>query len=50
MPQSRATPRLHKFFEVEALMRVFAFASIMWLAVFGHLIPYLRRISLQSRM
>jgi hypothetical protein len=39
MPRIRATPTLHRSFEVETLMRVFAFASVIWLAVFGHLIP-----------
>jgi hypothetical protein len=37
MPRNR--PTLHMSFEVETLMRVFAFASVIWLAVFGHLMP-----------
>ena len=39
MPRIRARPTLHRSFEVETLMRVFAFASVIWLTVFGHLIP-----------
>jgi hypothetical protein len=39
MPRMRSTPTLHRSFEVETLMRVFAFASVIWLAVFGHQIP-----------
>jgi hypothetical protein len=37
MPRNRET--LDRSFEVEALMRVFAFASVIWLAALGHLVP-----------
>jgi hypothetical protein len=39
MPRIRTTPTLHRSFEIETLMRVFAFASVRGLAVFSHLIP-----------
>jgi hypothetical protein len=32
-------PTLRRLFVLETLMRVFAFASVIWLAVFGHQVP-----------